>query len=150
MRRPFCLLPEEIRIRMKQRRCQQSIIRYPSQAGMAVPAMTIPVKVEKLRKMAGGWLVLATEEEDKEELSCQGSESETDNYEAKEGEDYYIYKELPFWFNGKGIRSRKRSALYFFDEGNSELARITPKYLDVVSFRCVFGRHKGRLLRTCL
>lgn len=102
--------------------------------GEAVPAMTIPVKVEKLRKMAGGWLVLATEEEDKEELSCQGSESETDNYEAKEGEDYYIYKELPFWFNGKGIRSRKRSALYFFDEGNSELARITPKYLDVVSF----------------
>lgn len=102
--------------------------------GEALPAMTIPVKVEKLKKLEKGWLVLATAEEDKEEAEVQECPAEESVYEAKEGEDYYIYEELPFWFNGKGIRSRKRSALYVFDEEQRTLTRITPKYMDTVSF----------------
>lgn len=111
--------------------------------GEAVKAMTVPVKVEKLRKLKDQWLVLATADENQEELKASeetpGQEvgaagNGEDLYEAEEGKDYYIYEELPFWFNGKGIRSRKRSALYLFREETGELTRISQKYLDIVSF----------------
>ncbi len=111
--------------------------------GEAVKAMTVPVKVEKLRKLKDQWLVLATADENQEDLQVSeetpGQEAGEagngeDLYEAEEGKDYYIYEELPFWFNGKGIRSRKRSALYLFHEGTGELTRISQKYLDIVSF----------------
>ena len=125
--------------------------------GEAVKAMSIPVKVEKLRKLKDKWLVLATVDENQEDSKaskgaagqqargqdagaagggeCQGGTSAgEDSYEAEEGKDYYIYEELPFWFNGKGIRSRKRSALYLFDEVSEEMTRVSQKYLDIVSF----------------
>lgn len=111
--------------------------------GEAVKAMTVPVKVEKLRKLKDQWLVLATADENQEDLQVSeetpGQEADRagngeDLYEAEEGKDYYIYEELPFWFNGKGIRSRKRSALYLFHEETRELTRISQKYLDIVSF----------------
>lgn len=125
--------------------------------GEAAKAMTVPVKVEKLRKLGDKWLVLASVNENEEAQAesaapgktadwgkpdgqaehgkSQEAEScEGENCEAKEGEDYYIYEELPFWFNGKGIRSRKRSALYIFDETEEKLTRISQKYLDTVSF----------------
>lgn len=118
--------------------------------GEAKKAMTVPVKVEKIRAFAGQWLVMATVDEKEGSGACgstlakaqpvkagAGQESEAGgegSWEAKEGEDYYIYEELPFWFNGKGIRSRKRSALHLFDEETKELTRISQKYLDIVSF----------------
>ena len=58
--------------------------------GEACHAMTIPVKVEKLKSFGKDWLVMATVEEDKKETEGE--------YEAREGEDYYIYEEIPFCF----------------------------------------------------
>lgn len=101
--------------------------------GEALPFMTVPVKVEKLKRMGAGWLVMATADENEEQKDAL-KDRKGEMLEAVEGEDYYIYEELPFWFNGKGIRSRKRCALYLFDQEKSELARITPKYLDTISF----------------
>ncbi len=120
--------------------------------GEAAKAMTVPAKVEKLRKLGEKWLVLATVDENEDSgkearqeagkpaggAVCAGTDGQAagdpENWEAKEGEDYYIYEELPFWFNGKGIRSRKRSALYIFDEDGKTMTRISQKYLDTVSF----------------
>lgn len=96
--------------------------------GEAQPAMTIPVKVERLAKMAGGvWLAAATVNE--REAAAQEGE-----YEAEEGKDYDIYEEIPFWSNGRGVRSRKRTALFLFDERTAALTRITPPLLETVSF----------------
>lgn len=100
--------------------------RISLKGGEACHAMTIPVKVERLKRFGKRWLVAAAAEEDKKEAEGE--------YEAREGEDYYIYQELPFWFNGKGVCSRKRSALYLFEEETETLTRITPKYLETVSF----------------
>ncbi len=100
--------------------------------GEAVKAMTVPAKVEKLRRLGSDWLVMATADEKEETGPKDGKDS--GSLEAVEGEDYHIYEELPFWFNGKGIRSRKRCALYLFREETGELTRITPKYLETVSF----------------
>ncbi len=94
--------------------------------GEACQAMTVPVKVEKLKRFGKDWLVMATAQENKKE--------EDGEYEACEGKDYYIYEELPFWFNGKGIRSRKRTVLYLFEEDTETLTRITPQYLETISF----------------
>ncbi len=107
--------------------------------GEASKAMTLPVKAEKLKRFGDRWLVLATVDENEacggeDRRTAGGKDRENDSYEAREGEDYYIYEELPFWFNGKGIRSRKRSALYLFDEAEEKLTRISQKYLDTVSF----------------
>ncbi|MCI8625680.1 MAG: S9 family peptidase [Lachnospiraceae bacterium] len=103
--------------------------------GEAQRAMSIPLKVEKLKKLGKKWLVAATVNEKEQNDQNDGSQPQEENeYQAKEGEDYYIYEELPFWFNGKGVRSRKRSALYLFDEESGNITRITPKYLDTVSY----------------
>ncbi len=106
--------------------------------GEAVKAMTVPVKAEKIRKLGDKWLVMASadeNEEDRKAEDCKKQESgEPETWEAREGEDYYIYEELPFWFNGKGIRSRKRSALFVFDGKTEKMTRLTQKYLEVVSF----------------
>lgn len=49
-------------------------------------------------------------------------------------DDCWIFEELPFWLNGKGVCSRKRQALYLFDRAANRLTRISKPYQDVVSF----------------
>lgn len=99
--------------------------------GEALRAMAIPARVRQLRRLGRDWLVMAEADESRGEA---GQEQEAELWQAVEGEDYEIYEELPFWIDGRGIRSRRRDALYLFSEEEKRLRRITPKYLQTVSF----------------
>jgi dipeptidyl aminopeptidase/acylaminoacyl peptidase len=47
------------------------------------------------------------------------------SHEQDKSKDYHIYEELPFWANGRGDVSGKRSHLYFYDKGESRLLTDT-------------------------
>ena len=99
--------------------------------GEASLYMTVPLKVEGMKKLQDGlWVLSASADEREEEKKA----AEEDELAAKEGVDFDIYEELPFWFNGKGIRSRKRAALFLYRESDQSLTRISPKFLDVTSY----------------
>ena len=96
------------------------------EGGEARRFMTVPAKVEKLTPVKDGlWLVTSAVEEYKTD-TAGGSE-------AVRGVDYEIYEELPFWFNGKGVCSRKRAALHLFSQADGSFTRVTPELLETVS-----------------
>lgn len=114
--------------------------------GEANTYMTIPLKAEKVTSMGKGlWLVAAPADEnaeltgETEDGRDSQKEAEYDtaaawNHVAVPGKDYDIYEELPYRFNGKGMTNRKRPALYLFSEADSSLQRITPRFLETVSY----------------
>lgn len=98
--------------------------------GEAEHVLTLPVKAEKLVILGeNDYLVQAVED-------CSRQEGEEGKLCAVRGQDYEIYEELPFWFNGKGIRSRKRAALYRYRAGDESPVRISEPFQEVESF-CV-------------
>lgn len=104
--------------------------------GEAEHVLTLPLKAEKLLALGGDdYLLLG-------EGLCGEQPQKDDPLRAVRGEDYEIYEELPFWFNGKGIRSRKRTALYLYDAAGEKLTRISGEFQDVVSFAVSEDRKK--------
>ena len=89
--------------------------------GEAAHYMTIPVKAEKIVPLADDkFLVLAV--------------AQRPDRSPAAAPDYYIFEELPFWVNGKGIYSSKRTALSIYDRRTNRLEQITPAGMDVTSF----------------
>lgn len=95
--------------------------------GEAQSFLTLPHKAEKILAMGGDKYLFAARVEEYER-------PEIGECEAERGKDYEIYEELPFWFNGKGIVSRKRTALFVHDRSTGETVRISEKYQNVTSF----------------
>lgn len=62
--------------------------------------------------------------------NCEGKPEEKPN-EALEGRDLYVFDELPFWFNGRGVTNKLRTALCIYDENTKEFKKLTPKYMNV-------------------
>lgn len=50
---------------------------------------------------------------------------------CEEEEDYHIFEEVPFWGNGRGYISGKRTALFLYEEKDGTLLRITDKKTNV-------------------
>lgn len=50
---------------------------------------------------------------------------------AEKGKNFYIFDELPFWFNGAGVTNKQRSQLMIYDLTTGELTAITPEYFQV-------------------
>ncbi len=106
----------------------------PVCGGEAQLYMTVPEKTGKAVRVKDGlWLLQATADDFKEQEALKTKDGE-EEITAVRGVDYEVYEELPFWFNGKGFRSRKREALYLFSKESGELKCITPEFLDVTAF----------------
>ena len=86
---------------------QESAVYYrlSVDGGEAESFLTLPHKAEKLVPMGEDQFLFTARVEEYEK-------EEPGEYEAERGKDYEIYEELPFWFNGKGIVSRKRTPVY--------------------------------------
>ena len=108
---------------------QESAVYYrlSVDGGEAESFLTLPHKAEKLVPMGEDQFLFTARVEEYEK-------EEPGEYEAERGKDYEIYEELPFWFNGKGIVSRKRTALFIHNRVTGETKRISEKYQNVVSF----------------
>lgn len=94
--------------------------------GEAVPYMTIPIKADQITPL--------TEHKFLVRAVASRSDRSPAVPETDEPPDYYIFEELPFWVNGKGIYSGKRAALYLYDRQTSRLEQITPAGMDITAF----------------
>lgn len=65
------------------------------------------------------------------EHEMAGANNET--LRAKEGEDFFIFDEFPFWFNGRRVINKKRNAIVIHQDGADKT--ITPRYLDVIGLQ---------------
>ena len=103
--------------------------------GEASLYLTVPVKADKIRPIGDKlWLLSAVADENESKTREINQHARTWDEVAVRGKDYDIYEELPFRFNGKGVINRKRPVLYLFSEADSSLKRITPKFLETVSY----------------
>jgi len=53
-------------------------------------------------------------------------------------EDYRVYDEIPFWFNGRGIINKLRNRLYFYD--GSETKPLVDEYTNIHSTSLSFDK----------
>lgn len=109
---------------------QKSVTNYYTIAitgGEASHFMSIPLKVEQL-KPAGknGFYVQAS--------APVKMHVDVSTNSAHSGKDYDIFEELPYWFNGKGIRDGIRTALFYFNSGENTLKQLTDPYLNVTAW----------------
>lgn len=61
---------------------------------------------------------------------CEGKPEEEPN-RALEGRDLVVFDEIPFWFNGQGVKNKIRATLMIYDEATKELTAVSPKYASV-------------------
>lgn len=62
---------------------------------------------------------------------CVEEPEEESSDRAKEGKDFYVFDELPFWMNGLGVINKVRNTLYLYNEKTKELEAISAKYCNV-------------------
>ena len=70
-------------------------------------------------------------------LSSQpmGGKPEEKPNEAVQGKDFYIFDEIPFWFDGQGFKNGQRNVLSILNAKENTLTPITPADMTVDSFR---------------
>lgn len=103
--------------------------RLPLNGGEARRAFEIPLNVMSIQKVKTNlYAVKALVDYNEPDPKKESKEY------CEEQKDYHIFEEIPFWGNGRGFISGKRSALYLFNELDESLLRITEKYTNVSSF----------------
>ena len=76
--------------------------------GEAEKFLEIEDKISSLKPIGNGkYIVLSSQ-------NCEGKPEEQPN-RALEGRDLYVFDEIPFWFNGQGVRNKLRSTVMLYD-----------------------------------
>ncbi|MEE3487221.1 MAG: S9 family peptidase [Bulleidia sp.] len=111
--------------RVKEKEDVSCFFRLPLAGGEAAPAFEVKEDVQSFQKISTGLYAMVILK-DWNALPASASKEE-----KEEEKDYHIFEEVPFWGNGRGYVSGKRSVLYLYDEKKGALKRITGKYTDV-------------------
>ncbi len=105
------------------KKCSQWF-RIAIDGGEAEKYLEIEDRISSVKPLGDGkYLVVSPQ-------NCEGKPEEKPN-EALEGRDLYVFDEIPFWFNGQGVKNKIRSTIMIYDEASKELKAVTPKYLSV-------------------
>ena len=102
--------------------------RLPLDGGEAYRAFEIPLNVLNIQKISKGFYAVKA----LVDWNDPDPQKESKEY-CEEQKDYHIFEEVPFWGNGRGYISGKRSALFLFNELDESLLRITEKLTNVSS-----------------
>ncbi len=97
----------------------------------SIPLQVLDIKVFNADKL----LVLAlidTRYPDKHKMTI--AEKAEVTRKAREDEDYLIFDEYPFFFNGLGIINYQRHGLFLVDKKTNEVTRLTSATMNVASF----------------
>ena len=93
--------------------------------GEAKKEFEIPLQVEEIFPLEKGSFLLKVLE------NVSGREKKTEEEALKEGKDYYVLEEIPFYSNGRGYISRMRTALYLYTPTTGDRKKITAPFFDV-------------------
>ena len=107
-----------------------ALYQLPLKGGEAYRLVMIDQPVLDLWELPGGKLLLKTVYTPKEP--------------NPENAHYAVYTQIPFWQNGKGFTGQKRTALAVWSPDGSEMKRLTPESMDVMS--CVLSHDRKKAL----
>ena len=95
--------------------------------GEALPYLELPFAATELRVLDKGHLaVTATLDKRYPKLyEADKAEQERVKKEREEDKDYEVFDELPFWFNGSGVRNGERSALFVVNTRTKAITALT-------------------------
>lgn len=91
--------------------------------GEAEKFLEIEDKVSSIKVIGEGKYAVVSSQ------NCEGKPEEQTN-RAMEGRDLYVFDEIPFWFNGQGVKNKLRSTVMLYDEATKELTAVSPKYMN--------------------
>lgn len=107
--------------------------------GEAQFAFSIPLNVSRIYQMdADRYVLTAVFDNNRPDLEKMDEAERKTALEKLKSPAYEIIEEVPFWFNGGGFISGKRSRLYVYTRSTGALEAITAPWFDVGSF-CVKG-----------
>ena len=115
----------------------------PVHGGEAVKLYEFPYPLQKLEFLNNDKAVALLYWE-KDKTQAHGKE-EAEEAE-KEEKDYETFEEIPFWANGGGFISRKRSRLYLYDVKNMIGESLTDEFTSVGDFQ--LDKERGEILFT--
>jgi len=96
--------------------------------GEAEPFLEIEEKISAIKPLCGDKYVVLSSQ------PMNGKPEEQPNC-AVEGKDFFVFDEIPFWFDGQGVRNGLRSTLMIYDAEEKKLTAISPKQMAVDGFR---------------
>lgn len=100
--------------------------KIPIDGGEAEKFLEIEEKISSIKPLGdGAYMAVASR-------NCEGQPEKKPD-QALEGRDLYVFDELPFWFNGQGVRNKIRNTILLYDDTSKERKAITPQYLDAGS-----------------
>ena len=116
------------------------------EGGEALRAFDLPVRTGGLTNIGGGkYMLTSVFDNNYPELEGLSDEEKAKKLESYVKPAYDVFEELPFWGNGRGIISGKRTRLYIYDSNTGKLDAVTDEHFDVDSASYAFGKivYKG-------
>ncbi len=108
--------------------------------GEALPFFTLPFPVRGMEVLdQTHFAVIGATDANHPDLFEMDEESRAKTLkEYEENKDYEVFDELPFWFNGAGVRNKKRSTLFLVSLNPLSIRRVTGP-MDNTGAMCVLG-----------
>lgn len=113
--------------------------------GEAVKACRIPRNVNDIKMIAADTFMFTAEFNlNQNDISILNSdEKKAELQKRKEEKDYEVLEEIPFWANGGGFTSKKRTRLYIYSAAEEKLEAITDEAANIDSFNLNEDRTKA-------
>ncbi len=91
--------------------------------GEAEECFTVPLKVSAIKKINDdNYLITSQTDLAKEEKREDRAES---------GKDFYVFDEIPFWFNGQGVKNKIRNTAYIYTVSTNDTKKISDDFMNV-------------------
>ena len=121
---------------LKKKKEGYTFFNWVDEKGKATKAFSLPLDVDDIREFNSSFYLLCATIN----RSCPDfyklDEKDQKAYfrNRKKNEDYVIFDEYPFCYNGAGITNGNRSALFLLSKRNGSLTRITSETMDVENY----------------
>jgi dipeptidyl aminopeptidase/acylaminoacyl peptidase len=101
--------------------------------GEAQLAFTLPIRATKLKAVDGDrYIVTASFDNARPDIEGMSDDDRKKALGEYKAPAYEVLEEAPFWSNGVGFTSSKRSRLYLFTRSTGELKAITEPWFDAM------------------
>ncbi|MBQ9951592.1 MAG: S9 family peptidase [Clostridia bacterium] len=103
--------------------------------GEAVPAFSMPIRANGIFPVdEDRFVVTASHDNNRPDLEGMTEEEKKMALEKCKSPAYEVLEEAPFWFNGGGFTSGKRSRLYIYTRSTDELKAVTEPWFDAMGY----------------
>ena len=111
------------------------------EGGEANLKFTLPLAVEAIEDIGGGrYILTADTHENYPDLEGLEGKEKDEALKKFAHSAYENFTELPFWGNGAGYLSGRRTALYIYDSNKDRLKKLTDDKFDVCSWKYYKGK----------